>query len=62
MRAIHKHVAAFARGEAGHIQVEYVVAAGLIAIAVIIGVKLVGVAANNQNNSTSNMLKQAGGY
>jgi Flp pilus assembly pilin Flp len=56
MCRIRQWVAAFLKGEQGKIPVEYAVALALITGAIIVGVQLLGNAANNQNNATSNML------
>jgi Flp pilus assembly pilin Flp len=51
----------FLKNEHGQISVQYAVAAALIAVAVYLGVQVVGNAANNQNNATSNMLTGSSG-
>jgi Flp pilus assembly pilin Flp len=57
MATVRRWLTSFGSSESGRIAVEYAVAAALIAIAVIAGIRLVGTAANNQNNATSNMLQ-----
>ena len=56
MSWITSKVRAFLARDCGKVQVEYMVAVGLIVLAIAYGVKYLAAAANNQNNATSNML------
>jgi Flp pilus assembly pilin Flp len=59
MSSLRSWLRKFALQSEGRIAVEYALAAALIAIAVLAGIRLLGNATNNQNNSTSNMLQNA---
>ena len=48
------------KGESGLEPVQYAVVLALLVVAILGGLRLLGNAANNQNNSTSNMLQKAG--
>jgi Flp pilus assembly pilin Flp len=59
MIATWERIQKFLKCESAKIPVEYAVAAALIAAAVILGIKSLGNAANNQNNATSTMLQNS---
>jgi Flp pilus assembly pilin Flp len=60
MRELRNRVAAFLRCDSGRSYVEYGVAAALVAFACLAGIRFLGNATNNQNNATSDFVKNAG--
>jgi Flp pilus assembly pilin Flp len=61
MERIGKWLKKFLNHDSGAEPVQYAVALALIIVAVVGGLQLLGGAANNQNNATSNMLQTASG-
>jgi Flp pilus assembly pilin Flp len=59
MNRLRQWLKTFLRGELGAEQTQFAIIAALIVIAVVAGVRFLGNAASNKNNSTSTMLQNA---